>query len=113
MISIDDSFNERAVAVRAGETIEVTLAENASTGYRWIVSSDRGSRLDDALREVGQTAQAEGTRPGMPGVRCFRFEALAAGYAELQLEYRRTWEMAAEPARTFRLRVEVRAVDGS
>ena len=111
MIQVDDSFDGRSVVVHAGEMIEVTLAENASTGYRWSLPPARRSKWSPTLRELEEVAEARGTRPGMPGVRRLYFEAAVEGNAELELEYRRSWQTSAKPARTFRLRVEVQPVE--
>jgi inhibitor of cysteine peptidase len=113
MISINDSFDGSSIALRVGEMIEITLTENASTGYRWTAPADRHLDVGDVLREVQTEPAGQNFRPGMPGVRRFHFEALGAGNTELQLEYRRPWAASAMAVRTFRLRVEVRAADGS
>lgn len=110
MIQLDDSFDGRSIVVDTGELIELALTENASTGYRWIFSSERSSKWSPALRMVEEATQAQATRPGLAGVRRLIFEATVAGSAELELEYRRPWEASGSPARTFRLRVEVRAL---
>jgi inhibitor of cysteine peptidase len=109
MISIDDSFDGRSITLSVGEMIEVTLTENASTGYRWAAPVDRHLDGDDVLREVQREPEAQDLRPGTPGVRRFHFEALSAGSTELHLEYRRSWESSAKVARTFQLRIKVRA----
>jgi predicted secreted protein len=111
MVQIDDSFDGRSIAVHTGDVIELTLAENASAGYRWRLPPARASAWSPPLRQIEQTVEAQGTRPGMPGVRRLYFEAAAEGNAELELEYRRSWETSTSPARTFRLRIEVRPME--
>ena len=59
------------------------------------------------LREVEDTFESTGPTPGKPGTRVLRFEAIQPGKAELVLEYRRSWQDAAKPAQSFRLRVSV------
>jgi predicted secreted protein len=108
MVQIDDSFDGRSIAVHTGDVIEITLAENASTGYRWTLPPTSTSGWSPTLRQIEQTVETQSTRPGMPGVRRLYFEAAAAGDAELELEYRRSWETSAKPARTFRLRIKIR-----
>jgi inhibitor of cysteine peptidase len=109
MPALDESFNGRSVTLRVGEGIEIALAENASSGFRWGPPPGRPATSSPILREVDETFAAPGRRPGMPGVRSFRFAALAPGSADLELEYRRAWQASAPAARGFRLRVEVLA----
>jgi inhibitor of cysteine peptidase len=103
MQSVDESSNGREVVLQMGQTLHVTLNENASTGFRWTVHS-----RPDILRESAQPGvEAQKGPPGKGGVRTFSFEAIRPGSGELELEYRRGWEKTAQPARTFKLLVRV------
>ena len=112
MVQVDDTFDGREVALQAGETLEVSLSENASTGYRWSIPPEVKRKLTPVLREREETVEAAGGPPGRPGVRRLYFEALAAGTAELEIHYRRSWEINKQPARKFRLRVLVQSAPG-
>ena len=35
MMQVDRSYNEREVTVAIGEVVEISLAENPTTGFRW------------------------------------------------------------------------------
>ncbi len=109
MIQVDEGFDGREVVLHSGEGLEVRLSENASTGYRWAIPLELNANWATTLREVEDTLELTGPTPGKPGTRVLRFEAIQAGNAELVLEYRRSWENAAKPARSFRLRVRVEA----
>ena len=37
MQSLTDADNERTVDLRVGESVRLTLPENATTGYRWAI----------------------------------------------------------------------------
>ena len=103
MIAIDDSSNGREVVLHPGQVLKITLNENASTGFKWTVPVK-----PNVLRESeGETTEAPKGPPGKAGVRHFYFEAVAKGSGELEMEYRRNWEDASSPARTFKLRVQV------
>ena len=108
MIQADDSFNGREVTLQVGDNLKVSLSENASTGYRWSIPPEVKSKLAPVLRETGETVDAADGTPGKSGVRHLDFEALAAGTAALEIQYRRSWEQDKPPARTFTLRVTVR-----
>lgn len=102
MISVDESSNGREVALQTGQALKITLNENASTGFRWILRNE-----PNILRESGDDADVPKAPPGQGGVRTFAFEAVSPGSGEIDLEYRRSWEKTAQPARTFKLLVRV------
>jgi inhibitor of cysteine peptidase len=103
MISVDESSNGRQVVLQTGQPLKITLNENASTGYRWMVQA-----TPDILREsAAQNPEGPKGPPGKGGVRTFSFEAVRPGSGELELDYRRSWEKTAQPARTFKLRIRV------
>ena len=103
MIAVDESWNGREVVLQRGETLKVSLKENASTGFQWTIRA-----LPDVLRESEESVEAPKGPPGRGGVRHLYFEAARPGVGELELEYRRSWEHAPRPARVFRLRARVR-----
>lgn len=103
MMSVDEGSNGREVALETGQMLKITLHENASTGFRWIVQVK-----PEILRESSdQSPETPKGPPGRGGVRIFSFEALRPGSGELELEYRRIWEETAAPARTYKLLVRV------
>ena len=105
MIKVDDSFNGRQVRLQAGEVLEVALAENATTGFRWWVKAK-----PDFLAESQETEPPQPAPPGPPGrggVHRFYFRAERKGTGELELEYRRSWETEKPAARSYKLRVRV------
>jgi inhibitor of cysteine peptidase len=109
MIKADESFNGREVVIQPGETLEVSLAENASTGYRWVISEDSKNKFGKTIHEREQSVEAPAppAPPGKPGIRHLYFEAAEPGAVELEIHYRRPWETGKPPARTFRLRILV------
>jgi len=108
MVQADDSFSGRQVELHVGETLKISLSENASTGFQWITPPESVHAFEKILREGEAVAEGEKGPPGKPGVRHFYFEAFEPGTVELELQYRRPWETAKPPARKFKLRVRVR-----
>ena len=106
MTKVNDSFNGREVALEMGDVLEVSLSENASTGYQWSVKTKPDSLLEFEDAEAGP--QAPAGPPGKAGVRRFYFKAVGAGSGELELEYRRSWEKQKAAARIYKLRVRIR-----
>jgi hypothetical protein len=56
IIEVDDIFNGRELVLQAGQTLKVSLSENASTGHRWSVPPELKSKLTGVLNEQEDTA---------------------------------------------------------
>lgn len=95
----------RTVELRAGDSLEVTLVGNPTTGYMWEVGS-----VDAAvLTQVGEPEfKADSDLIGAPGTITLRFEAVAPGETDLQLVYRRPWEEGVAPLETFEATIVVK-----
>ena len=96
----------RKVALKVGDTLEVTLAANPTTGYNWFVEKMKSG----ALKQEGEPAfkpDAPG-RIGAGGKMTFKFQAVAAGETALKFGYKRPWEKKEPPAKTFEVNVTVK-----
>lgn len=102
MLPVDESFDTREVVLRPRQTLELTLGENPTTGFRWELT-DHGAPVC-ALRDSSFEPPTGGLGKG--GARRWRFEAVQSGTGRIALVYRRAWEKTA-PARTFQLAVRV------
>lgn len=103
-MTLDERASGTRVAARIGDTLEVTLAENVTTGHRWAVVADGAP----VCRVAADEAAPGGPGLGASGRRRLVLEVRAAGRARVALEYRRRWE-AGPPARRFELEVEAAA----
>jgi inhibitor of cysteine peptidase len=109
MVHADESSNGQEVTLHPGDTLNIQLGENASTGYRWSVTEESKRSWNQTIRERDETVDAPAGPPGQPGVRHLFFDAVEAGTAQIEIDYARPWEKGKPPARTFRLRVQVQA----
>ena len=101
MQSLTEADNERTVALRVGESVRLTLPENATTGYRWAID-----RLDrDVVEEAGSEAHPSGGAIGSAGNVTFVFRAKKAGSGEVALKYWRHFEGDASIVKRFRFRL--------
>jgi inhibitor of cysteine peptidase len=112
MTTVDESSDGIEVVLQVGETLEIKLSENGSTGYKWTAPHEPKSTFDNILRERKQRVEAADGPVGSPGVRYLDFEAIGTGTASLELQYRRPWEKDKPPVRRFRLNVRVREAPG-
>lgn len=86
------------VTVADGDVVEITVTEQASTGFVWeVVSCPPGLELTDSTLVLAPAA------PGASGRRTLRFTVTAAPTATttLRLELRRPWEPQAAPQTVF------------
>ena len=103
MLVIDQTQNGSAVETSVGDSFQLKLAENPTTGYRWQLRTD----VAPALRLVQESFEASGSAPGGAGARCWSFAADHPGSIEIRLELRRSWQP--QPANSFGVTVNVKA----
>ncbi len=95
-IVLTETDDRSRVAIDAGETLEIRLASNPTTGYRWALANPV-----EHLELVGGEASFEPSARALPGAgghEIFRFRAKAAGREAVELRYARPWENDAPPA---------------
>lgn len=104
MQSLTEADNERTIDLRVGESVRLTLPENATTGYRWAID-----RLDrDVVEEAGSEAHPAGGAIGSAGNVTFDFTAKKAGSSEVALKYWRHFEGEGSIVKRFSVRINAR-----
>lgn len=103
MLVIDHSQNNGSVTVPAGDSFQVELFENPTTGYRWHLQSVG----DPTLRIVDDLFAASHGGYGGGGMRRWTFVADRPAVAALCFELKRSWEPQA--SEIFRISIEVKA----
>ncbi len=102
MLTLTDQDNGRHLPVHVGDLLEIRLAENATTGYRWAPDS-----YDSGLLELAEaTADYPGTAVGSGGEAIFRFRIIGVGSSTLALKYWRHWEGASSIIRRFAVMID-------
>ncbi len=94
----------KTIGLNVGDTLEVTLEGNPTTGYNWEATS-----LDTSiLKQVGEPAfTPSSTAIGSGGQVTLRFEAVGSGQTTLHLDYHRSFEPGVAPLQTFEVTVQV------
>jgi inhibitor of cysteine peptidase len=98
-----------SVRLRVGQSLEVRLAANPSTGYGWEIVGGDPSIIAFVGRHDEPTAAS--SRPqvtGAPDVQVLIFKTKAFGKTDLVLGYARPWEKGSAPVHTAKLSVTVR-----
>jgi predicted secreted protein len=92
------SSDGSAVTVARGGTLEVSLPQNASTGYRWELTPSAGLLIVDDRLEPPTSEHA-----GAGGQRVFVLRVEEPGVVRARL--RRAWEPPERAAQTYTVRV--------
>ena len=103
MLPIDESSSGRQLDLTLGQTFEISLRENPSTGFRWILEASG----EPICALIGDSFTPAGGSPGAGGVHRWRFEAVQVGQSRIALTYQRPWEQSKPSASTFTLRIDV------
>jgi inhibitor of cysteine peptidase len=105
VVSVGMNLNGSVVQLNAGDTLEVALESNPTTGYSWQIVE-----IDPALlsQEGEVEFEPQSDLVGAGGTETFRFKALAPGEGALQLNYHRIWEEGVDPLEVFSITVTVK-----
>ena len=104
-MKLDEKDLGRTVEMSVGDTLEVVLRGNPTTGYIWEVASP-GNGI---LKQLGETEfKPEREARGSPGKIIMRFKAAVAGETSLKLIYHRPFERNKTPIKTFEVTVAIK-----
>lgn len=105
MLSLTETDNGRALALRPDDTIRISLQENAAAGYRWSID-----RFDQDLIEALATEPRYASKAvGSGGEVTFSFKARKAGTGEIALKYWRDWEGESSVSKRYQITLNVKA----
>lgn len=85
------------ISKSVGDTIEIELKSNPSTGYSWRCDSDSLRSVEFAERKF-KLAERKGMMMGAGGTDVWTFKAVAEGEDTLKFKYRRSWENDSIPS---------------
>lgn len=93
------------ISIIKGQTLELELESNPTTGYLWEVKK---ISPDGLLERVGDYSyKRQFNLIGGGGLQIFTFNAARKGEAKLEFAYRRPWEDERETAKKFDVKVTV------
>jgi len=97
--------DESCIQVAAGKPFAICFQSSPGTGYSWVLAKEPDPELMKFIAE-----RVEEPKSGLLGGRetvFWNFQALAAGEAEIVMNYVRPWEKEAAPARTHVFKVRI------
>jgi inhibitor of cysteine peptidase len=103
MLSLVESDNGRTVDIRLGESVRITLPENATTGYRWAIDHYDEDIIEALSTEPSYTANAIGAG----GEVTFIFKGKKIGTGEIMLKHWRHWEGDSSITTRFHIQLRV------
>ncbi|MFC1966269.1 protease inhibitor I42 family protein [Chloroflexota bacterium] len=117
-----DEFNDNPhinaapmLEVQVGETFEVKLCSNPSTGFQWTEEAQISDSLiikQEDHKFIGPESEPP-SPPGTPGQEILTFKALQQGSSKIYLEYSRPWEGGEKGEWTCTINVLVKAISAS
>ncbi len=105
MQSITAAAAGSQIMLKVGESCDLVLAGNPTTGYQWEIAE-----LDDSIvKPVGEMAfKPASTALGAGGQSTWHFQAVTTGQTPLKMIYRRSFEKGIPPAQTFEVQLVVK-----
>jgi inhibitor of cysteine peptidase len=101
MLLLGQTDNDRTVDIRVGDSVRISLPENATTGFRWAID-----RYDEEIIEaVATEPHYPANAIGSGGEVSFIFRGKKIGTGEIGLKNWRHWE--GDPSVTARFRVRL------
>ena len=100
--------NGSDISIKNGDTVDIYLEGNITTGYSWELGTLDSSYLvqvgdmEYKLNDTKDQAVA-----GAPGVFRYSFKAVRSGETSLQMLYQRPWEKDIEPESTFFINIKI------
>lgn len=104
MLLLVESDNGQAAEIRFGESVCVTLRENATTGYRWAIDHYD----EECIEAVSTESRYAPNVIGAVGEVAFTFKGKKIGTGEIVLKHWRHWEGDSSVIARFRVRLQVR-----
>jgi inhibitor of cysteine peptidase len=107
-INLSMDYNGRQIELTNGQTFNITLETNPSTGYSWEVVELNNSIIQKIGESVSEPNITEKNMVGAPVMQTFQFEAINTGQTTLKIVYHRIWEKDVAPEKTFSINLTVR-----
>ena len=104
-VIVTDKEGGKTVSLKVGQRLLVKLGSNPSTGYEWSVDKTD----EKLLAPDGETAfdVTDNDLDGAPTIQTLFFKAKSIGKVALQLKYARPWEKDKEPAKVYKITVNI------
>lgn len=107
-INLSMDYNGRQIELTNGQTFNVTLETNPSTGYSWEIVGLNNNILQKITEAESEPPIVKRNMVGVPVMHTFEFKVINTGQTTLKIVYRRIWEKDVAPANTFSVELFIR-----
>jgi predicted secreted protein len=105
MVIVQKEQSGQAITVKAGDIIQIELAEVGSAGYSWYIDN-LDARYLELVSEETKKVSEEG-KIGAPVMRVWRFKAEKVGQTEIKMDYYRKWEGVDKSTDNFFIKINI------
>ena len=106
-VALTEKDAGHTINLRAGDTLQVSLPGNPSTGFGWYADSLDKKILQQQGDWQFKSADSSPDKVGAPGTLTLKFAAASPGRTALHLVYHQPWDTQTPPARKFDVTVVV------
>jgi len=99
-ISIDEINQKEKYSIRKGDNVEVILAANPTTGYKWQIVNINTSKIK-LINESYTAHKVNKDIVGSGGKKVYLFNAIDKGNTSIEFEYSRPFEKEVTPNNIF------------
>lgn len=104
LVTVTDKNDGKTIEIAVGQSLEVRLPSNPTTGYQWTSNKLHKGPLREARPPAFQVPTSN--LLGAGGTQVFSYRGVAPGTVRLSFDYARSWEHVA-PARRVAITVVV------
>jgi inhibitor of cysteine peptidase len=104
--TLTEKDSGKKIELKKGDLLSLKLEMTAGTGFTWVIAKNETAQL--APQGKPTVIPAKKGVVGGKATQVFQFKAAAEGTSDLELHYRRPFEKDKEPAKTFKVTVEVK-----
>jgi len=101
-MTVDQAQSGRTLDLPVGQVLELRLAENPTTGYRWAFVTDG----TPTCAVLGDRFEGANGPPGQGGEHSWTIKGVKPGACDIAMQYRRSFQPDA-PAGSFALHIRV------
>jgi len=107
VVKVGDADDGKTVNAKVGDTVELTLTTNPTTGYDWQVQLVDRSLGAPTVRRPAGPGPADGIGAATTVTFVWSLSHVEAGDHKIELGYRRPWEKDGPPEKAFRFTLHV------
>ncbi|MGE5422204.1 MAG: protease inhibitor I42 family protein [Ignavibacteriales bacterium] len=109
---LSETQNGQTITIKPGETIQVQLVSNPSTGFTWAYVEKPDAAIVSVAESYYDPNSSTVPLVGAAGKQTWDIKGLKEGAVTLDLMYARPWE-SVQPAQTFKLYIVVASASSS